>query len=707
MEQAKRIMRILSIWGILLINCASTSLGASQDAKPISEGLSEIAPVVIDPSSAFSAQLFTQEEAFLDQLAEDTWTYLHSDWATDNHLPWSWRSASLSGGDYANPTEIGFYALSWIVAYDLQKPWSPTWLATETEVNSVLDRLHAWQSGSQTEQPYGPNAFNNSVFYQWYWINNSPPVVGSNTGDNHLVPSVDNAWLAASLITIREYAEAHNHPTMAQKADAILAEMDFTLWYHYDTHRFSWGAVEDPQGGAEADYYSNENRIINFIARALGQLSQSEFQLSLNALEKPVGTYDGMTVNPMSWDGSYFTYAGPALFIREMDTSYGWNAIIQATRAQIKYAQNEGYPVWGFSDSFDVGDGGYKQQGAAPVAMPDPPETVPGLVTPHASAMALITPLASQAIANLENISSAFICYDPTYGFRDSLMTKTGAGYGSCSNRFSALAQEWIFLSIANHENGFIWKYFYRDVAVIATHAEMYDPAWTLVWSDEFDGIGGVNPSNWICDTGTSYPGGPANWGTGEIQSYSCSTDNVFQSNGNLNIRAIHTGTDPFTGWTSGRIETVRTDFQAPSNGVMAVEARIILPNVNTTNGLGYWPAFWMLGEPYRGNYWNWPGIGEIDIMESVNGLNKAWWTLHCGTNPGGPCNETIGLGGSRESFVPSLQRAFHVYRMEFDKSKLPQEIRWYIDGEQMCWDDNAVKKCSITADQVIGRAHV
>jgi len=31
-----------------------------------------------------------------------------------------------------------------------------------------------------------------------------------------------------------------------------------------------WGAVENPQGGGQADYYSNENRIINFIARALG-----------------------------------------------------------------------------------------------------------------------------------------------------------------------------------------------------------------------------------------------------------------------------------------------------------------------------------------------------------------------------------------------------------------------------------------------------
>ena len=36
--------------------------------------------------------------------------------------------------------------------------------------------------------------------------------------------------------------------------------------------------------------------------------------------------------------------------------------------------------------------------------------------------------------------------------------------------------------------------------------------AWTLAWSDEFDGPAdtGVNTENWLYDTGTSYPGGPA-----------------------------------------------------------------------------------------------------------------------------------------------------------------------------------------------------
>jgi beta-glucanase (GH16 family)/regulation of enolase protein 1 (concanavalin A-like superfamily) len=206
---------------------------------------------------------------------------------------------------------------------------------------------------------------------------------------------------------------------------------------------------------------------------------------------------------------------------------------------------------------------------------------------------------------------------------------------------------------------------------------------WVQQWADEFNDTGGVNTGNWIYDTGTSYPGGPANWGTGEIQSYSSSTSNVFQSGGSLNIRALHSGSDPVAGWTSGRIETQRADFQPPAGGQMAVEARVQLPNVSGAAAQGYWPAFWMLGVGYRGNYWNWPGIGEIDILENINGANQWWGTLHCGTSPGGPCNETTGLGGNTAGFSPSLQTAYHTYRMEYDRSVSPEQIRWYVDGIQ------------------------
>ncbi|MFF5225472.1 carbohydrate-binding protein [Dactylosporangium sp. NPDC000521] len=206
---------------------------------------------------------------------------------------------------------------------------------------------------------------------------------------------------------------------------------------------------------------------------------------------------------------------------------------------------------------------------------------------------------------------------------------------------------------------------------------------WTLQWSDDFTGSAGTLPSstNWLYTTGTQYPNGPANFGTGEIQSYTTSTQNLaLDGSGNLKITPIRSGSGQ---WTSARIETRRTNFKAPSGGVMRIEGRLQMPNVTGAAAAGYWPAFWALGSPYRGNYWNWPGIGELDIMENVNGVNQVWGTLHCGVNPGGPCNETTGLGGTRTCPTSACQGNFHTYAIEWDASVSPQVLRWYVDGVQ------------------------
>ncbi len=215
-----------------------------------------------------------------------------------------------------------------------------------------------------------------------------------------------------------------------------------------------------------------------------------------------------------------------------------------------------------------------------------------------------------------------------------------------------------------------------------AAQAENVRP-WNLVWGDEFDGkIGAsVNSSTWLYDTGTSYTGGAANWGTGEAETMTNSTNNVsMDGKGPLALKAVR---DANGNWTSGRIETQRSNFAAPPGGKLAVEASIQVPNVTGAAAQGYWAAFWMLGSAFRGNYNNWPNIGEIDAMENVNGTNVAHGTLHCGVDPGGPCNETNGLGGSTNCIQKTCQAAFHTYRVEVDRTKSPEEIRWYVDGTE------------------------
>jgi beta-glucanase (GH16 family) len=149
--------------------------------------------------------------------------------------------------------------------------------------------------------------------------------------------------------------------------------------------------------------------------------------------------------------------------------------------------------------------------------------------------------------------------------------------------------------------------------------------------------------------------------------------------------------------WTSGRIQTRRL-FAAPAGGEMLVTGVIRQPD--PARGLGYWPAFWMLGPKA------WPMGGEIDILEDVNALSTHSGTLHCGNltqrnsdGTFGPCHERDGLG----SFLrpcPGCQRGFHTYSVIIDRrDEADQQIRWYLDGRQFfSVSESGVGKAAWTA---------
>jgi hypothetical protein len=203
-------------------------------------------------------------------------------------------------------------------------------------------------------------------------------------------------------------------------------------------------------------------------------------------------------------------------------------------------------------------------------------------------------------------------------------------------------------------------------------------PGWTTQFSDDFNGAAGTPPpsANWQYDTG---PG--SSFGTGEIETMTNSTSNGYlDGNGNLNITALGSGGS----WTSARIQTTSPNVGAPAGGQLEVTASVQQPN--PSGGLGYWPAFWMLGPG------QWPENGEIDIMEDVNALSDVAGTIHCGTYPGGPCHEGNGIGSGLQP-CSGCQSGYHTYTMVLNRTNPADEsVTFYLDGNQyFSVDENTV----------------
>ena len=192
-----------------------------------------------------------------------------------------------------------------------------------------------------------------------------------------------------------------------------------------------------------------------------------------------------------------------------------------------------------------------------------------------------------------------------------------------------------------------------------------------LLWSDEFNGSKGSRPSSkvWSAEIG----GG--GWGNSERQFYTDKAANasmdgsgrlVITANRISNQYAEQVGEVPGTEdilnrcsecqFTSARLKTARKlSFQYGR-----IEARIKLPE-----GIGTWPAFWMLGGDLLDGV-PWPECGEIDIMEFRGDIpDQSTSAIHGPTTPQGS-----GLGARFLSVEP-LSAGYHTYALEWRKNSL------------------------------------
>ena len=193
--------------------------------------------------------------------------------------------------------------------------------------------------------------------------------------------------------------------------------------------------------------------------------------------------------------------------------------------------------------------------------------------------------------------------------------------------------------------------------------------AWTLAWSDEFNGPAGsaVDGTKWVLEVGNGSNG----WGNHERQYYTNTTKNASMDGaGNLVITAYREMLgNRYRCWygvcqyTSARLKTQGRFEQAYGR----FEARLRVPY-----GQGIWPAFWMLGNNIQSK--GWPACGEIDIMEHIGREpSNVYGTIH---GPG--YSGAAGIGAPYTLAGGRFTDDFHVFAVEWE----PNRIRWYVDGQ-------------------------
>ncbi|MFI1470149.1 glucoamylase family protein [Streptomyces wuyuanensis] len=275
------------------------------------------------------------------------------------------------------------------------------------------------------------------------------------TGDpvRPFLSSVDNAWLVAAL---RITADAD--PVLRPRVERLLADADWSFFhtpYDADDPAASPGQLrggfwtdDDTYTGHWYGALNTEPRMASYLGIADGSLPPEHYWHTFRTMlpeweqeQRPEGeyvtvdgvrmwrghyTYRGRRLVP-SWGGSMFEALMVPLFVPEASWSpKAWGVNHRRhVRSQIEHGLvEEGYGYWGFSPA-NIPDGGYSEYGVDAIGMFVEGYTSKGVVTPHASFLAM--PFArDEAVANLLRMARDFGAYEDGLGFRDSVDVRTG-----------------------------------------------------------------------------------------------------------------------------------------------------------------------------------------------------------------------------------------------------------------------------------------
>jgi len=399
---------------------------------------------------------------FLKLIASDTWRYFENLTDSKTHLSVDHIRVgkNVGIGSYISPTNAALYWLANVAAYDLSLISKKQAIKNIQSSLESFERLNRWGGG---------------FWYNFYHTR-------SFRVTRMYVSSVDNGWVAAALVVVRQaFPEAFQN-----KADELLKRLDFSDFYDPSNGQLRLGF--DADNGSFSPYHygliATEARLTSYVAIGKGDLKKEHWTRIYRTLPEewdwqkqvPKGkkqvlfgrqifegnyTYLDKKFVP-SWGGSLFEFLAPTLILDEQKLApkgLGKNNEV-ATDLHIEYALHQKmYPVWGISPA-SVQNGrawNYREYGIPALGAKGYPDQ--GVIAPYASLLALAT-RPEAVVRNLREMLTRYPGIYGEYGFYDSLdLVKKRV-----NQQYLLLDQAMSFLAIANYlKDGTIRKRFHRD----------------------------------------------------------------------------------------------------------------------------------------------------------------------------------------------------------------------------------------------------
>jgi len=396
------------------------------------------------------------EREFLKTIARDTWGYFRDIVDRKRNLPLNYIQVApkKAVGDYVSTTDLGLYLMSVVSAYDLG------FIDGKEAVKIIRDTMDTVE---KLEKAHG-------FMYNYYDTTRLNPT-------SNFISFVDSGWLMMGLIIVRQTFPEE----LGERCTRIIDSSDFSFFYDRAQGQMRHGYHTDKERYSEYHYgaFYTEARAISLMAIGKGDVPPEHWFKIYRTFPKewdwqnkiPGGTfkkylgldifegyyeYDGMKIVP-SWGGSMFEGLMPTLVIKEAELgkkNLGLNNS-RYVEAHIRFAQKQGYSVWGLSPCSIPGEG-YDAYGVKDLGMRG---YEAGIVTPHATFLALeIVP--EKAVSNLRNFLRVYPDIYGEYGFYDSVDAKTG----NVSKKYLCLDQGMILVALNNYLNkGIIRNRFHND----------------------------------------------------------------------------------------------------------------------------------------------------------------------------------------------------------------------------------------------------